>query len=214
MRIFYARFFDDKKRRVWQGRINALEITFVNPYYFLFFSMIKKISSLKSHITSKIRNFPSKVQVLCLLLLQGEAKLKFLYEMSSHFRGELRQMGGKKKLGFYSISTLNRYKFLLKSRQFPFEVSVPERLFQCDISTWINLRLNCSATFELKRKKTTDICWILAKSVFLRFYEPRRSWNCPKISKFESLPRNFFYYRARSKRFIPRGQDGPIFPLR
>ena len=116
--------------------------------------MIKKISSLKSHITSKIRNFPSKVQVLCLLLLQGEAKLKFLYEMSSHFRGELRQMGGKKKLGFYSISTLNRYKFLLKSRQFPFEVSVPERLFQYDISTWINLRLNCSAMFELKRKKT------------------------------------------------------------
>lgn len=116
--------------------------------------MIKKISWLKSHITSKIRNFPSKVQVLCLLLFQGEAKLKFLYEMSSHFRGELRQMGGKKKLGFYSISTLNRYKFLLKSRQFPCEVSVPERLFQCDISTWINLRLNCSAMFELKRKKT------------------------------------------------------------
>ena len=60
----------------------------------------------------------------------------------------------EKKLRFYSISTLNRYKFLLKSRQFPFEVSVPERLFQCDISTWINLRLNCSAMFELKRKKT------------------------------------------------------------
>ena len=63
-------------------------------------------------------------------------------------------MGGEKKLGFYSISTLNRYKFLLKSRQFPCEVSVPEGLFQCDISTWINLRLNCSAMFELKRKKT------------------------------------------------------------
>ena len=107
--VFYARFFDNRKRRVWQGRINALEITFVNPYYFLFFSMIKIISSLKSHITSKIRNFPAKAQVLWILPLQGESKLKFLYEMSSHFRGELRQMGGKKKLGFYSISTINRY---------------------------------------------------------------------------------------------------------
>lgn len=112
--------------------------------------MIKIISSLKSHITSKIGNFPAKAQVLWILPLQGESKLKFLYEMSSHFRGELRQMGGKKKLGFYSISTLNRYEFLLKSRQFLCEVSVPERLFQWNI----NLRLNCSAMFELKRKKT------------------------------------------------------------
>lgn len=50
--------------------------------------MIKKISSLKSHITSKIRNFPAKAQVLWILPLQGESKLKFLYEMSSHFRGK------------------------------------------------------------------------------------------------------------------------------
>ena len=122
-------------------------------------------------------------------------------------------MGGEKKLGFYSISTLNRYKFLLKSRQFPCEVSVPERLFQCDISTWINLRLNCSAMFELKRKKTIYAgSW--PRACFYAFMNHEEVEIVPKISKFESLPRNFFYYRARSKRLIPRGQDGPIFPLR